>query len=627
MAGLFISLLFSWFPVDVKSEVFLSDTLELGTVVVYSDSLGKYGMGQYMLHFEKVSLEEFGGQSLGDFLQARSGLFLRQYGPGMVASLTMRGTSPGHNAVFWNGLPINSPSLGQMDFSILPVDGFDLAKVHFGGSGALYGTDAIGGSIHLANKLVFNKGLSISTRNRIGSFGTFHNLIRGSYSTSHFSSKTQVYRQQAGNDFPFRNVAKSGTPVERQDHAAITQWGAVQDLAWNLSPKTQVSTSLWWNSNDRQVQPVMGSNNRDKQLDQNFRWVADVYHFETNRVWDLKTGIVWDKQLFNEQADNRTSQFFLAGEVDWDFSKGLQSKSGVRLTDISGNLSTFSENEFRVELYQSTNIAATENLGFSLNLRQLVYSGNLAPFTPSLGVEYTFFDREAHSISGSAAISRSFKVPTLNDRFWNPGGNPELLPERSLSSEIGAEYLYKSDSWRFNTRVTYYRMQVDEWIVWLPKGSYWAPENIQEVKNQGVEVFFNADIPVSFGLLQLNATHAWNSARVMKSADLSGATIENQLPYTPAHKTQAMGRLNRKSIGYFLSAHRVGNRFTSLDNQTSLSPYMLVDVGIDKQWSLGKRLSGSIGFQVNNIGNTNYEVLRLRPMPGRNVQFNITISK
>lgn len=627
MVGLLISILFSWFPVSDIREIFSSDTVQLSTVEVYSDSLGKYALGQYILRFGKESLEEFGGQSLGDILQARSGLFLRQYGPGMVASLTMRGTSAGHNAVFWNGLPINSPSLGQMDFSILPVEGFDHAQVHFGGSGALYGTDAIGGSVHLSSELAFNQGLSFSISNRFGSFGTFHNQVQGSYSSSKFSSKSQVYRQQATNDFPFTNVAKIGTPEERQDHAAVSQWGAVQDLAWNLSPKTQVSTSLWWNSNDRQIQPVIGSSNRDKQQDQNLRWVADVYHFENDRVWNVKTGVVWDKQLFNERADNRTSQFFLAGELDWDISKQLRSKSGVRLTDVRGNLSTFSEDDFRVELYQSTNIRPTEKLGFSLNLRQMVYARNFAPFTPSLGMEYTLMAHGHHKITSSAALSRSFKVPTLNDRFWIPGGNQELLPERSLSGEIGMSYLYNEERLKFDGRVTFYRMAVDQWIVWLPQPSFWAPQNIQEVNNQGLELFLNTDIPLSFGILQLTANHAWNATQIIKTADSSGANNGNQLPYTPAHKSQATARIKNKSMGYFINTHRVGTRYISMDNQTSLSPYLLVDIGVDRKWSLGKVLRGSMGFQVNNIWNTEYEVLRLRPMPGRNYQFNLTISQ
>lgn len=627
MLGFIFSVLFGFSHVSDNPANDPSDTVQLRTVEVYADSLGKYAGGQHIIRFGKESMAESGGQSLGDFLQARSGLFLRQYGSGMVASLTMRGTSAGHNAVFWNGLPINSPSLGQMDFSLLPVEGFDLAQVHFGGSGALYGTDAIGGSIHLSNKLTFKEAFTFGTTHRIGSFGMIHNQMQGAFSTSGFSMKTRIYRQQAANNFTFVNVAKIGTPKERQEHASVMQWGAVQDLAWNLSSQTQVSTSLWWHANDRQIQPVMGSSNRDVQQDQSFRWVADVYHFENTRVWNLKTGFVSDRQLFNEQAENRTSQLFLAGELDWDIFKKLQSKSGVRLTDIRGNLSTFSEDDFRTEFYQSTNFRPSDKLGFSFNLRQLVYSGRFAPFTPSLGVDVKIFENALHQVSGSAAYASSFKVPTLNDRFWIPGGNPYLRPEKSLSAEVGTNYRYSNGTWKFDVRTTFYAMTVDQWIVWLPQSSYWAPQNIQEVDNQGLEIFINSEIPLPIGSLYLTANHTWNDTQIMKSGDLSGANNGNQLPYTPANKSQATVRLKNKSMGYFINMHRVGTRFISMDNKTSLNPYGLVDLGIDFKWTMGEKLGGSIGIQSNNILNTHYEVLRLRAMPGRNYQFNLTISQ
>jgi iron complex outermembrane receptor protein len=187
------------------------------------------------------------------------------------------------------------------------------------------------------------------------------------------------------------------------------------------------------------------------------------------------------------------------------------------------------------------------------------------------------------------------------------------------------DYLYSKNTWKLATRINYFRMVVDEWIVWLPQPSYWVPQNIQKVNNQGMEVFLNADIPISFGLLRLSANHAWNATQITRTADSSMENNGNQLPYTPAHKSQATARLERNSIGYFINSHRVGTRFISVDNQTGLSPYLLVDAGIDLKWSLGKSLGGSVGFQVNNLANTSYEVLRLRPMPRRNFQVHITI--
>lgn len=94
--------------------------------------LRKYAFGQYVRTLDKGRLAQLSGYSLGEVLQQETGLFLRQYGPGMLASLSMRGTSAGHNALFWNGLPVNSPSLGQADYSIFPVGGFDAVNIHYG---------------------------------------------------------------------------------------------------------------------------------------------------------------------------------------------------------------------------------------------------------------------------------------------------------------------------------------------------------------------------------------------------------------------------------------------------------------------------------------------------------------
>ena len=69
----------------------------------------------------------------------------------MMSGISMRGSSPQQVAVRWNGININSFSLGQADFSILPAVAFDEVKVHAGGGSALFGSGAIGGSVLLSS--------------------------------------------------------------------------------------------------------------------------------------------------------------------------------------------------------------------------------------------------------------------------------------------------------------------------------------------------------------------------------------------------------------------------------------------------------------------------------------------
>ncbi|MFD2203629.1 TonB-dependent receptor [Shivajiella indica] len=601
------------------------DTLVLKEVEVFSAPLTKYSFGHQIKSIHFGEFTEFQGMALSDFLQQRTGLFLRQYGPGMLASLTMRGTSAGHNAVFWNGLPINSPSLGQTDFSVLPIGGFDELFLHFGSGGALYGTDAIGGTIHLNSRLKFDQGHQFQFATLLGSFGKWNQQAQYGFSNRKTATRTRVYKNIAENNFPFKNLSKPGTPIEIQENAAVQQLGLSQDFAFQLSDDQLLSSAFWFNQTEREIQPIIGSNTLDEQLDRNLRWVVDYFRFHEQKTWNFKTGLINDLLSFN-CIQNMTSQFFLIADLDWEISSLLSSKSGIRYTDIQARLSNYNAKEKRLELYQSTNLRIQDNLKFSLNLRQFIYDGNFAPFTPSLGAEWRLISGRKNEIKLKTTGARSFKIPTLNDRYWEPGGNPELLPESSWSAEFGVSHDLKQKNFRFNQNLTYYNMWVENWIIWLPQGSFWSPDNIREVKNDGLEYFFDFDY--NFGLWSFELQGNYNLTRAINQTDISenDRSSGRQLPYTPAHKAQGLFGINRGIWNTYLNYQFTGNRYVGTDNMDFLPAYQLWDCGIKVGELKNSWIRGSIGFQVNNIMDTSYQILRLRAMPGRNYQINIHIS-
>ena len=77
---------------------------------------------------------------------------------------TFRGTSSSHTSVLWNGIPINSIANGLADLSSIFCHSFSDVVIVNGGDGSLFGSGAIGGSIHLnstikedkANKLLLS---------------------------------------------------------------------------------------------------------------------------------------------------------------------------------------------------------------------------------------------------------------------------------------------------------------------------------------------------------------------------------------------------------------------------------------------------------------------------------------
>ena len=595
------------------------DTVSLAPVEVYAPVLDRFAQGQKLINFESKVLESYSARSIADLLQEQSPVFIRQYGVGMLASPSFRGTSAGHTAIFWNGLPINSPSLGQSDLSILPVEAIDQAQLHFGSSGALFGNEAIGGSLHLNSKPSFGQGFEGKIAQTFGSFGLFNTSVSGGFSTQKFSSKTRVYRQFAQNDFPYRDISVPGNPEVIEDQAQVEQLGFVQDLAWNISDKSQMKASFWWNKADRQIQPVMGSNTMDQQSDESFRAVLDYFRFGKSSVWNLKAGWVQDKMIFNESL-NETRQFFTAS--DWDFAKGesWQFKAGLRATFIQGDLSTYSTMDQRFELYQSARWTASENLFLSLNLRQFAYLDNFVPFLPSIGGDWKFWDSDQQQLLLKTSVGKGFKIPTLNDQFWSPGGNPDLLPEESVSGEIGLNWL-KTGVFSWDQSLTYYRMQVDNWIIWLPQGSVWSPENIREVQNQGIEYQGKANWKIGGIKWDLGLSYTFSEALDLTSEPAN----PRQLPYTPKH--QANGNLSAAYSGFAvnLGSFFVGQRAIGTGIARILDSYQIWNAGLQFSNLKWGKTRFPLSFQVLNLFDKDYQVLYLRAMPGRSYQFNLTI--
>ena len=81
------------------------------------------------------------------------GLDVRQSGgPGGNTSVFMRGGNSSHTLVMIDGVQVNSPTNGLFDFADLTVDNIDRIEVIRGPQSTLYGSDAIGGVIHIITK-------------------------------------------------------------------------------------------------------------------------------------------------------------------------------------------------------------------------------------------------------------------------------------------------------------------------------------------------------------------------------------------------------------------------------------------------------------------------------------------
>ena len=115
-------------------------------------------------------------------------------------------------------------------------------------------------------------------------------------------------------------------------------------------------------------------------------------------------------------------------------------------------------------------------------------------------------------------MAKSFRLPTLNDLYWLPGGNLDLQPEFGNTFELGIDFQSKNSLYDLQIHSGLFSNRVKNWIVWIPGNGYWKPENVQKVKSEGIELSVNLNINVS--KLFRFASYSKNDAFIVSSLQL-----------------------------------------------------------------------------------------------------------
>ena len=179
-----------------------ADTIDIPEVTVTASRLWGWQPGQEQGAIDSVQLSLLKTQNLSEALRRQGGVYIRDYGAGNIATAAIRGTSAGHTAVLWNGLPLQDPMLGLTDLSILPLFFFEDVRLSLGGGSSLWGSGALGGAVHLGSSREQPNGMSLSYQGEGGSFGYLGQGLRLAYGNDQFSTSTKLFRQTADNDYP-----------------------------------------------------------------------------------------------------------------------------------------------------------------------------------------------------------------------------------------------------------------------------------------------------------------------------------------------------------------------------------------------------------------------------------------
>ncbi|MBS1559068.1 MAG: TonB-dependent receptor [Bacteroidetes bacterium] len=595
-----------------------SEATLLKPVTVYALPEEKFLTGSAVVPLDSSLKAHERSRNLGEILAYQFPVYFRTYGNGMLSGISMRGTSPQHTAVLWNGMNINSFSLGQADFSILPAAALDEVKVHEGAGSARHGSGAFGGSI-LINSFSPSEKNRVTYTQEVGSFGRNFFALSAEGTLQRWGLKTNVYNLCSKNNFP---VPATG---ERQPHAAFRQSGILQDIEYKWSESKIIRAHYWYHNADRQIQPTIGQQNAtDNQQDQNHRLSIQYQSFSRYGLLSVKGGYVNDVIIYNGSPGG-VIRWISGVQHERVWGKSFHVQTGAEWNHIIGNIPNYlngQAQEDRYDFISSFQKKMGERLSVNVNLRQPVVSGFNAPFLPYAGIEYVFLKNTRYELKLRTNVSKNYRVPTLNDRYWQNAGNKNLLPETSHAGELGITYRDKS----VEVATAFFSQKVDNWIQWVPSlNGIYRPQNIEQVLAEGIEAKIHFRKKINKVTLVPQITYQYTRSVTTQAPATQLYTIGKQLIYTPQHTGSAYGQVLWKKFSVDVSVQYNSQRFTDAGNAEAyaLPAFALFNISGGKFW-IRNNHRFDLRFSVKNLFDLDYQLYAARAMPGRNYNFQFT---
>ncbi|GAB3338152.1 TonB-dependent receptor plug domain-containing protein [Larkinella ripae] len=579
--------------------------------------------GQKIQRIDSLALEQFRFQTLTDLLTYNSPIAFKVYGAGQLATVSFRGTSANHTAVLWNGININQPTLGQTDFSTLPVTGFDQLAVQYGSSASCVGSDAVGGSVLLMSNPKWQQpGFSATLGQQLGSFRNSGTQAGVRFVTSpgkrwQLAGKTFVNRTAFNNDFPYRE--RGNYFVER---STTNQRGFIQDLYFRNQKNQQVSANIWLTDNDLIVSPF-DTTVRERTRSQSYRFLTTFETAKlTARVGFIRDIIDYARGNFRNPSHSETDRLISRFEREFTH-QGQNSQWNLRVggewshywTRVDG-YGTQLIQEDRADLFALLRIQWAKWL-ISANLRQAFVTRFDPPITPSVGAEYALYQGKEFSLTAKASAGRSYRVPTLNERYWRELGNLDLRPESGFNLETGlAARWAPSDRLNWSTEATVFRNRIDDWSYWNPESGY-RVENLQLVVSRGLEwsgtltyqtANWQSGLQLSYALTRSSQERVYNTY----AQDIIG----KQLVYVPKHVGRISAYVARGKNRLTIQNQLNSRQYITFDNIQFLRGFILTNILLETAVRLGPvqaRLQG----QINNVFDTLYLNVKRNAMPGR----------
>ncbi len=557
--------------------------------------------------------------SATQLLQRNSMLYVRQFGSGTLATLNSLGFNSARNPVIWNNILLNNPMNASQDINLIPMWFLERSSP----SSVSY--PFTGTSVSLNANLKSENSLSLFTSYQ--SFGNFNYGVKWKQCFKQLSVSLAGIHHRNQNRITYYNSYE--LKKDTMKHARADMQGINAIAQYRISSSNTLEASVWYVYANRLLPPSMlqtisRSVEFDKQLRAYLQWTLRKNRFKS--TWQNSVNndvVIYHDSLSALYADNHSRVYQSQWQGEYFAGNLLAIPVMLRYQFIEASTDNYQTTVLQQRLYLEAaprflipSWQATAQLTASREIAMGLYAANAlkASLIKSFGSAWVWTNE----------VGRLFQLPTLNDIFWKPGGNPELKPEHTLKLQSALRYYsYKRLSVESHTSVFHYFS--DQAIVWRPNGNYWSPVNLQKTSSYGLTQLLQLGYRIGALQLLTETSYTYNRTAVTATIDPGDESLGQEIPYSPRHRCFNSFTASHKHLGLMLQYQFTSARNSTFDPSSQLASYQIIDAGIHGTINF-KLLQVRLNLMVNNILNQSYETIAWQAMPGRNISVHLLFS-
>jgi vitamin B12 transporter len=224
------------------------------------------------------------------------------------------------------------------------------------------------------------------------------------------------------------------------------------------------------------------------------------------------------------------------------------------------------------------------------------------------------------------SLAEKFRQPDLNDKYWTPGGNINLQPERGQTFDFFISKYFQHNNSSFFLKANPYFILIKDNIVWIPTGGIFSPQNITKTRHSGVDIISTLNNRWKNLFNEVNIIYSYNHS-IIKENKIDPSNNGNFLPYKPVHTYKLNFLGNWNWLDWSVSNQVFSQRYTDNSNNEifKLPAYYILDINIGGKWYYKSHLIGA-NLALLNATNTQFQSIRSYAQPGTQFLFTLNYS-